>query len=117
MSNEAKKSKGMKQLETKRIIYYTIENDSKITLPLRNLCTKDSNENRLELIFYAAKDAKDAETLLEILEDLYYESFELIEENASHILFKVIDVYENINYLKFQKAKKLISKEKKDENN
>ena len=104
-------------METKRIIYYTIENDSKITLPLRKLCTKDSNENRLELIFYAAKDAKDAETLLEILEDLYYESFELIEENASYILFKVIDVYENINYLKFQKAKKLISKEKKDENN
>ena len=111
------KGEGLQSLETKRIIYYTIENDHKKTLSLRSLCAKDTYENGLEAIFYAVRDSSDAQTLLEVLRNLYYESFELIEDTIAHILFKVVDVYENTNYLKLQKVKKFVTKENTNENN
>ena len=92
----------------KDIIYYTGEEYPKEAVSLRNLCIKDTHENKLETIFYAVKDAKDTEDLLRSFREMCYETFEFEEETDSYIIFKVIDVYEKTNYLKFKKNKRLV---------
>ena len=91
-------------MEISNIIYYTRQNEKSKTLSLRNLCFKDENKG-LENIFYIVKDAINTQDFLEQFHDLFYESIELESEAPSYIRFKVIDAYDNTNYLKLKKPK------------
>ena len=91
-------------MEVSKIIYYTRQNDKSIPLSLRNLCFKDESKG-LENIFYIVKDAISIQEFLERFHDLFYESIELEYEEHSYIRFKVIDAYDNTNYLKLKKPK------------
>ena len=90
-------------MEVKHIIYYRCNDDKRETLKLRDLCLREGFE--LKDIFYAVKDAADAQELLDVLRRMCYEQIEFECEEPSYIRFTVVDAYDNINYLKFQKAK------------
>ena len=94
-------------MEVKHIIYYRCNNDKRNTLSLRDLCLHEGFE--LKDVFYAVKDAADAQELLDAFQRMCYERIELECEEPSYIRFTVLDVYENTNYLKLQKAKKFVA--------
>ena len=102
-------------MKVKHIIYYGCNDEKRDTLSLRDFCLREGLG--LKDIFYAVRDAKSSEELLDRFREMFYESCELLEETASYIVFSVIDVYENTNYLKLQKIKKFIPKENRDEKN
>ena len=91
-------------MDISNIIYYTREDGKGKTLSLRSLCFKQDGQN-LESIFYAVKAAPDILSLLNQLEAMFYDKITLEFEDESYILLKVIDVYQNINFLKLQKRK------------
>ena len=93
-------------MEVKRIIYYRCNNEKRDTLSLRNFCLREGFE--LKNIFYAVKDAADAQEFLYIFQHMCYEHIELECEEPSYIRFIVIDAYDNTNYLKLQKTKNRI---------
>ena len=101
-------------MEVKHIIYYRRSDEKSVTLSLRDFCLHEGFE--LKDIFYAVKDAANSQELLNRFREMCYDFFELLEETDSYIVFSVVDVYENTNYLKLQKIKKFISKENKNEN-
>ena len=94
-------------MEVKHIIYYRCNDEKRDTLPLRDICLHEEFE--LKDIFYAVKDAADAQELLDTLQRMCYEHIELECEEPSYIRFTVVDVYENTNYLKLQKIKKFVA--------
>lgn len=83
--------------------HYDTEADKRTTISLRDLSLRE--EFDLEAIFNAAKDAIDAEDLLERIRRLVYNPVESDCANMKYIRFKVIDTYGRTNYLKFKKAK------------
>ena len=91
-------------MEVKHIIYYRCNDDKRDTLSLRDFCLREGFE--LKDIFYAVRDAADAQELLDILHRVCYEHIELECEEISYIRFTVVDAYNNTNYLKLKKAKK-----------
>ena len=90
-------------MEVKRIIYYRSNDEKRDTLSLRDFCLHEGFE--LKDIFYAVKDAADAQELLDMLRRICYEHIELEHDEPSYIRFTVVDAYDNINYLKFKKTK------------
>ena len=92
-------------MNIKNIIYYTVKNDTKQTVSLRSLCIKEEYNKGLETIFYATRDAINAQDLLETFKRICHEQIEFESETDKFILFTVIDAYDNINYLKFEKIK------------
>ena len=101
-------------MEVKRIIYYSCNDEKRVTLSLRDLCLHEGFE--LKDIFYAVRDAADVQELLDALRRMCYERIELECEEPSYIQFTVVDVYENTNYLKLQKVKKFVAQENTNEN-
>ena len=93
-------------MEVKRIIYYRCDDEKRDTLSLRDFCLREGFE--LKDIFYAVKDATDAQELLDVLRRMCYEHIELECDEPSYIRFIVVDAYDNTNYLKLKKAKNLI---------
>ena len=93
-------------MDVKRIIYYRCNDDKRYTLSLRDFCLHEGFE--LKDIFYAVKDASDAYELLDVLHCMCYEHIELECDEPSYIRFTVVDAYDNINYLKLNKAKNRI---------
>ena len=87
------------------IIYYSRRNDKSQTLSLRDLCLKEIYDCGLQTVFYAVRDSVDAQDLLANFKRICHEHIELECDNPSYIRFTVVDVYDNINYLKFKKAK------------
>ena len=69
---------------------------------MRDLCLREGFE--LKDIFYAVKDAADAQELLDILQRICYEHIELEFDEPSCIRFTVVDAYDNTNYLKLKKT-------------
>ena len=98
------------------IIYYSKQDEKRKTLSLRDLCLRDEYNKGLETIFYVVRDAVDTNDLLDVFSKICYETFQLEEETTSYILFSVIDVYGNTNYLKFQRCK-VFKKENTNEDN
>ena len=90
-------------MEVKHIIYYRCNDEKRDTLSLRDVCLRKGFG--LEDIFYAVKDAANAQDLLANFKRICYEHIELECEKPSYIRFAVVDIYDNINYLKFKKAK------------
>ena len=93
-------------MEVKHIVYYRCNNEKRDTLSLRDFCLREGFE--LKDIFYAVKDAADAQELLDVLKHMCYEQIEFECEEPSYIRFTVIDAYDNTNYLKLKKTKNLI---------
>ena len=93
-------------MEVKHIIYYRCNDEKRATLSLRDFCLREGFE--LKDIFYAVKDASNAQELLEELHRICYEHIELECEEPSYIRFTVIDAYDNTNYLKLKKTNKQI---------
>ena len=93
-------------MEVKHIIYYRCNDEKRATLSLRDFCLREGFE--LKDIFYAVKDASNAQELLEELHRICYEHIELECEEPSYIRFTVIDAYDNTNYLKLKKMKNQI---------
>ena len=89
-------------MEVKNIIYYRCIDEKRDTISLRDFCLRKGFE--LKDIFYAVKDADDAQELLNILHRMCYEHIELEYDNSSCIRFTVVDAYDNTNYLKLKKA-------------
>ena len=92
-------------MDFKRIIYYTRENDTGKTISLRDLCIKEEYDAGLETIFYIVRDSAGAQELLDKLNMMYHESFALEQNDISCVVFKVIDSYDNTNYLKIRKVR------------
>ena len=90
-------------MEVKRIIYYRCNDEKRETLSLRDFCLREGFE--LKDIFYAVRDAADAQKLLDILQRMCYEHIELERDESSYSRFTVVDAYDNTNYLKLQKTK------------
>ena len=93
-------------MEVKRIIYYRCTDEKSKTLSLRDFCLREGFE--LKNIFYAVKDATDAQELLDVLQRMCYEQIEFECEEPSYIRFTVVDAYDNTNYLKLKKTKNRI---------
>ena len=90
-------------MEISNIVYYTRQNEKRRTLSLRDLCLKEKYDCGLQTIFYAVRDSVDAQGLLTKLQEMCHEQIELERDNSFYIRFTVHDVYDNINYLKFNK--------------
>ena len=90
-------------MEVKHIIYYRCNDEKRDTISLRDVCLREGFE--LEDIFYAVKDAADAQELLANFKRICHEHIEFECEEPSYIKFSVVDACDNINYLKFKKAK------------
>ena len=90
-------------MEISNIVYYTRQNEKSRTLSLRDLCLKEKYDCGLQTIFYAVRDSVDAQELLTKLQEICHEQIELERENLFYVRFTVHDVYNNINYLKFNK--------------
>ena len=88
-------------MEVKHIIYYRCNDEKRETLSLRDFCLREGFE--LKDIFYAVRDAADAQKLLDILQRMCYEHIELECDKPSYIRFTVVDAYDNTNYLKLNK--------------
>ena len=93
-------------MEVKHIIYYRCNDEKRDTLSLRDFCLREGFE--LKNIFYAVRDAADAQELLDMLQRICYEQIELEHDNPSYIRFTVVDAYNNTNYLKLKKTNNLI---------
>ena len=93
-------------MEVKRIIYYRCNDEKRDTLSLRDFCLREGFE--LKDIFYAVRDAADAQELFDVFQRMCYEHIELECDNPSYIRFTVVDAYDNTNYLKLQKTKNRI---------
>ena len=91
-------------MDVSSIIYYTREDGKGKTLSLRSLCLKQ-DDPKLESIFYAVKDATDGVSLLDKLQTMCFEEMSLESEEESHVLLKVIDAYQNVNFLKLKKRR------------
>ena len=91
-------------MEISKIIYYTRQDDKSLPLSLRNLCPKDENKG-LETIFYLIQDASDIQDFLEKWRDTYYDRIEFDSETQYHVRFKLVDAYDNTNFLKLKKTK------------
>ena len=89
-------------MEVKHIIYYRRSDEKSETLSLRDFCLREGFE--LKDIFYAVKDAADAQELLGVLQHMCYEQIEFECEEPSYIRFTVVDAYDNTNYLKLKKT-------------
>ena len=87
------------------IIYYSRRNDKSQTLSLRDLCLREEGDKGLETVFYTVRDSVDAQDLLAGFKKICHEQIEFECEEPSYIRFTVVDAYDNINYLKFKKAK------------
>ena len=87
------------------IIYYSRRNDKSQTLSLRDLCLKEEYDKGLETLFYTVRDSADVPELLSGFKKICHEQIEFECEEPSYIRFTVVDAYDNINYLKFKKAK------------
>ena len=96
-------------MEVKHIVYYRCNNEKRDTLSLRDFCLRDGFE--LKDIFYAVRDAADAQELLETLHRICYEHIELECDEPSYIKFTVVDAYDNTNYFKLKKIKNRIQTE------
>ena len=94
-------------MEVKYIVYYRCNDDKNDTISLRDLCLHEGFE--LKDIFYAVKDAADAQELLDAFQRMCYEHIELEFDEPSYIRFTVVDAYDNTNYLKFKKTKRKCS--------
>ena len=92
-------------MDFKRIIYYTRVDDTGKTISLRDLCIKDEYDSGLETIFYIVRDSFSAEELLDKLNMMYHENFWIEQDDISCVVFKVIDCYNNTNYLKIRKVR------------
>ena len=95
-------------MEISKIIYYSRQEEKSKTLSLRDLCLRDGYEQGLQTVFYAVRDAADAQDLLETLQRMCYEHIELECDEPSYIRFTVVDAYDNTNYLKLKKTKNRI---------
>ena len=95
-------------MEVKRIIYYRCNDEKRDNLSLRDFCLHEGFE--LKDIFYAVKDAADAQELLGVLQHMCYEQIEFECEEPSYIRFTVVDAYDNTNYIKLKKTKNRIYK-------
>ena len=89
-------------MEVKYIVYYRCNDKKRDTLSLRDFCLREGFE--LKDIFYAVRDAADAQKLLDILQRMCYEHIELECDEPSYIRFTVVDAYDNTNYLKLKKT-------------
>ena len=89
-------------MEVKYIVYYRCNDDKRDTLSLRDFCLRDGFE--LKDIFYAVRDAADAQELLDTLQRICYEHIELEHDEPTYIRFTVVDAYDNTNYLKLKKT-------------
>ena len=87
------------------IIYYSRRDDKSQTLSLRDLCLREECDKGLETVFYAVRDSVDVQDLLAHFQKICHEHIEFECEKPSYIRFTVIDAYDNVNYLKFKKAK------------
>ena len=96
-------------MEVKHIVYYRCNDEKRDTLSLRDFCLRDGFE--LKDIFYAVRDAADAQELLETLHRICYEHIELECDEPSYIKFTVVDAYDNTNYFKLKKIKNRIQTE------
>ena len=96
-------------MEVKHIVYYRCDDEKRDTLSLRDFCLRDGFE--LKDIFYAVRDAADAQELLETLHRICYEHIELECDEPSYIKFTVVDAYDNTNYFKLKKIKNRIQTE------
>lgn len=87
------------------IVYYQFDNETgkRSTISLRYLIMRE--EFDIDAIFSAAKEATDAEDLLERVRRLVYNTVEFDCDNMQYIRFKVIDLWGHTNYLKFKKGK------------
>ena len=90
-------------MDISNIIYYTREGDKSKTVSLRELCLRDDAD--LEAVFHAVRDAEDAKDLLCRFRRLSYDTIDFDQETDKYILFTVLDVRGNTNYLKFKKRK------------
>ena len=92
-------------MEVSNIIYYTRQNEKSRTLSLRDLCLKETYDCGLQTVFCAVRDSADVQDLLAHFQKMCREHIEFECEEPSYIRFTVVDAYDNINYLKFKKAK------------
>ena len=92
-------------MEISNIIYYTRQSEKSRTLSLRDLCLKETYDCGLQTVFYAVRDSVDIHDLLAHFQKICHEQIEFECEEPSYIRFTVVDAYDNINYLKFKKAK------------
>lgn len=90
-------------MDISNIIYYTREGDKSKTISLRELCLRD--EFDLEAIFHAVRDAVDTKDLLCRFRRICCDVVEFDHDTEKYILFTVIDVAGNTNYLKFRRKK------------
>ena len=89
-------------MEVKHIVYYRCNDKKRDTLSLRDFCLREGFE--LKDIFYAVRDAADAQELLDVLHRMCYEHIELERDEPSYIRYTVVDAYDNTNYFKLKKT-------------
>ena len=92
-------------MEVSKIIYYTRQSEKNRTLSLRDLCLKETYDRGLQTVFYAVRDSVDVQDLLAHFQKICHDHIEFECEEPSYIRFTVVDAYDNINYLRFKKAK------------
>lgn len=91
-------------MDISNIIYYTRDAEGHgSTVSLRDLCLREDIE--FEAIFHAVRDAVDTQDLLDRFRRISCDQIELCREIPTYIMFTVVDVNGNTNYLKFKKRK------------
>lgn len=90
-------------MDISNILYYTRDYgaEKNRTLSLRELNLRE--EFDLEAVFYAVRDAVDAQDLLERIQRLVFDEVRFDDESKSYVRFVVHDCNGNNNYLKFRK--------------
>ena len=92
-------------MDITNILYFTRDEgaEKNRTLSLRELNLRE--EYDLEAIFYAVRDAVDAQDLLERIQRIVFEEVEFDKDEPSFIRFVVHDCNGRTNYLKFRKER------------
>jgi hypothetical protein len=87
-------------VEVSKIIYYTRVDGKSKTVSLKELNLRE--EYYLEDIFYAVKEAIDADDLLNRFKRIISDDVELDAEYTKYLRFIITDLTGNKNYLKFK---------------
>lgn len=86
-----------------KIIYYTVDGDSRKTVPLKALNLREFCF--LEDVFYAVRDAADVEDLLERFRRIICDEVELDMRDPKNPRFIITEFNGNTNYLRLKLPK------------
>lgn len=87
-------------MEVAKIIYYTRVDNKSRTVSLKELNLRE--DFYLEDVFYAVKEALDANDLLQRLQRILCDEVELDTKDKKAVRFNITDLSGNTNYLKLK---------------